>query len=433
MLAIAYVTGKRRGQELGWFRRETLALVLVLLAAHSIAARSEAEEILSNPVVLERVVRGALAGLAMVLALPPLIQRITRHERGYRGLTALSLYVFVAFASVLYSVASLVTAAKAIELSAAVVAVAAIGLDADARNRIRQAIGLVITLEAALLTTAVIGFFILPDTFAGLQSRPGFFSEGTLISPFATSNGISATGALLAAFALAQVLEQTTMRFRWIGLFVLGTAGTILASGRQGVAIWVASVAILTFVHRRTLFMTLLAPGTALLVTLYWVDIVAVLSRDRPRNFTNLTGRLPWWQAALDSWVEHPWTGYGFGAGGRFVALRSIGRSSTSSVHSGYFEALVGIGLLGVIPLAYAVLRVAAWSTRQLIARSETELAILIVPLVLRTFISMGFGGWLNAEFVLFALLVAAADEAWIARRRENRFGTRQGALELAS
>lgn len=426
LLGVTYWRNKRHNQKLEWLRRDTVALVLALLATHSITTQSEADEILADPVVLERAVRGGLAGLAVMIALPSLIRLFTNNERGYRGLTALGIYLLVALASVLYSAAPLVTFAKVFELSAGLVAVALIVLGPNAHTRVRQTIGLVITLNASLLITAMLGFFLLPDTFAALQSRPGFFTELTLTSPFAHPNGLSATGALLAAFALAKALENPTEKaMRWWSLFVVGTAGTILASGRQGVAIWVAAVAILVFIHRRTIFFAFLAPGTAALLAIFGPDIVEILSRDRPQNFTTLTGRLPWWQAAIDVWSQHPWTGYGFGAGGRFVALASIGRSATSSVHSGYLEGLVGVGLIGVIPLAYALSRAIAWSIRTLWARAETAIAILIVPLVLRTFVSMGFGGWLNAEFVLFALLVGAADLAWVDRRRQALYGPR--------
>jgi O-antigen ligase len=420
LFAAIYVMSRRRGNMPELFRRDTLALVLALLATHSTAAPTEAAEVLADPVVLERAVRGALAGLALALALPVLIRNVTRGDRGHRGLTSLGIYLFVALASVLFSAAPLVTFAKVFELSAGLAAVASIALGPEARSRIRRTLGVVIALDAALLITALLGFFLIPDTFSALQSRPGFFTDLTLTSPFAHNNGLSATGALLAAFALAKALENPKEKAtRWWVLFVLGTAGTVLASGRQGVAIWVASVAILTFIHRRSLFFLLLAPAAAAMVAWYGADIMEVLSRDRPQNFTNLTGRLTFWETAIDVWRDHPWTGYGFGAGGRFVALESIGRSGITSLHSGYIEALVGVGLFGVIPLAYALFRTMAWSARKLLARSETTIAILIVPLILRTFVSMGFGGWLNAEFVLFALLVAGADVTWVGRRRE--------------
>jgi hypothetical protein len=41
----------------------------------------------------------------------------------------------------------------------------------------------------------------------------------------------------------------------------------------------------------------------------------------------------------------------------------------------------------------------------------------LIVPLVIRTAVSPGFGGWLNVEFVLFALLAALSDVDAVAGR----------------
>ena len=72
---------------------------------------------------------------------------------------------------------------------------------------------------------------------------------------------------------------------------------------------------------------------------------------------------------------------------------------------------------MGLIPLLYAVGRTTLWSLRSLMKGVETHIAILMVPLVLRTSVSQGFGGWLNFEFMLFACLVGIADIASMRKR----------------
>jgi O-antigen ligase len=123
-----------------------------------------------------------------------------------------------------------------------------------------------------------------------------------------------------------------------------------------------------------------------------------------------LTGRVGWWESALEAWASHPWTGYGYGVGGRFVALANVGRSFGSDVHSGYIETLVGVGLIGAVPLLIAVGLVLSWSLRALRDGRDVPIAILIVPLVVHTFVSQGFGAWLNADFMLFLCLAGIAD-----------------------
>ena len=86
-------------------------------------------------------------------------------------------------------------------------------------------------------------------------------------------------------------------------------------------------------------------------------------------------------------------------------------------MHSGYFEALVGVGVFGLIPLLYAVFRSGVWAARSLLQKLDTAFAILFVPLILHTAIDQGFGAWLNEDFVLFACLAGLADLAFIAHR----------------
>ena len=392
--------------------REQVAITLALLGTHTFAATS-AEEILTNPTTMERVARGSLAAAALLIVAPAVIRRMrVRSGVRWRAMSALTLYFGVGLLSVLYSVAVLVSAGKVFELGAGLAIVWAIALLPNPIDQLKKHLRFLLALEAALVIGAIVGFFAIPSFFARSDARPGFLLDKTMGAPYAHSNSLSASASLIAAFGLAQALtsEDRATRNRWLGLFGISTVGLILASGRQGVVIWIAAVAILLWVHRRRLFLMLLGPSVAGLGVVYWDVLAEIFVRGSAGNTANLSGRLIWWQAALEPWAQHPWTGYGFGAGGRFVALASIGRVSTSSLHSGYMEALVGVGLLGLIPLAYAVWRAALWSLRALRARALTPFAILIVPLALHTSASLGFGAWLTADFLLFGMVVAMAD-----------------------
>ncbi len=369
---------------------------------------------------METVLRGVLATLALVLVAPALLWNLSQTSRTHRmvGLGALTLYGMVAGVSVLYSVAPLPTAGKVFELGAALTVVWWLATDIDPKRRLRDGVDFVVRLEIGLLAAAVVGFFVAPGIFAEVQSRPGFLSAATMVAPYAHSNGLSATGALVAAYAVAQVLlaSTTAMRLRWLAAAAVGTVAVMLASGRQGLAIWIAGIAVLLWVLRRRWLLVLVPLGLVLALT-QWTALSAnvweVVARDQnPDTLATLSGRLVYWDAALSAWQEHPWTGYGFGVGGQF-ALEGIGEDAVSSLHSGYLEALVGLGLLGIAPLAFAVARTAAWCWRRL--RVDTPYAILIVPLLLHTLVSLGFAGWLTADFVVFALLAAIAD---VDRRR---------------
>lgn len=402
-----------------WFQRENLALVLALLGTYSIAARAETSEVIRQPLVIERILRGGLAVAALLIVVPILVKRVNRYTAGHRALGGLIAYVLIAAVSTLYSAAPLVTAAKVLELSAGIAPVAAVAIGGEPGRRLRSMLLLVVALAGSLIATGVIGFFLLPSAFAGLESRPGFLLRETLMPRYAHSNTVAAHGAIISVFGVASALAGSLPRVLGWSAGVIGAAGVILSSGRQGVAMLLAGLAVVLWAQRRAVFLTLLAPAAVAAYFAFQDTIIGALSRNRPGNFTDFTGRLYWWEAAIEAWSAHPWTGWGYGAGGRFVALASIGSGRVSSVHSGFVEALVGVGLLGMIALLYPLAAIIKWSLQHL--TRETAVATLIIGLVLRTVISQGFGGWLNIEFVLFALLAAIADSERVEARSTMR------------
>jgi O-antigen ligase len=407
-----------------YFSRENLALLVALLGTFSITAGvTEVAEILREPVVLERVVRGLLAATALAIAGPILLDRLRLPRRtGYRAISAIVIYLGVALVSTLYSTAPLVTGAKIFEMAAGLTAVLAIAYGPDARRRLSDTVTLVVVSQLALLAVGVVGFFLGPDLFGPFETRPGFVSPRTLAPPFMHSNAVSSASALVGTYALAKLLAAGSAKSFWATGLVISATALVLSSGRQGVAMAVVGIALVLWFARRTLFALFIGPAVVLLFVSYQQQIIVALSRDRPSNWITLSGRLPWWEAAITSWERHPWTGWGYSTGGRFVALQSIGSDAVSSVHSGFLEVLVGVGILGAIPFLYALGRLVLWSGRKLMARSDIALAVLIIPLVIRTAVSPGFGGWLNVEFVLFALLAALSDvDAFLGRRGAGR------------
>ena len=404
--------------------RPELAIIAVLLGTHSLVAGSRAEDILDDPVVFERVIRGALSGLGLVLVLWGLRVALPRLRSGHwPALTVLTGYVGVAFLSFLYSAAPIVTLGKVFELSAGLAIAWAIAGSKTAKQDLADAVRLVVFLEGAIISVAVVGFFALPDVFTAMNdSRPGFLFERVMSSPSAHSNTLSAGGALLAAYSLAAFFRasERSQKALWMTWAVVGTVGMILSSGRQGLVIWLAAVAVLLWTQRRSLFVFVVAPLTALVLAANWEVVWDAVTRNQSSaSLATLSSRLVFWSAAIESWQIHPLTGYGYGVGGRFVVLPGISRAA--SLHSGYMEALVGVGLIGALLLLVVVVRVGMWAVSQLRRGADSSSAILFIPLTLHTAVSLGFGGWLNADFLLFAFLAANADIAFRESRRMKR------------
>jgi hypothetical protein len=68
------------------------------------------------------------------------------------------------------------------------------------------------------------------------------------------------------------------------------------------------------------------------------------------------------------------------------------------------------VGLLGLVPLLYAIWRVARWSFGQLMNRADVSAGVLIAPLILHASVSLGFAGWVTNSVLLFLFLAARSD-----------------------
>jgi len=395
--------------------RSQLATILLLLGSYSLAQSSNASEILANPLAVERVVRGLLDGLALVLVIPGLMRNV-RAGRLPSGIAASAMvfYLVAAVASSLYSLAPTVSAGKAFELTVAIAIVLTAATSLDPQRQLLSIVRLVVLLIFALLAAAVIGFLVLPSSFHSVDPRPGFLTAVSMTSPYTSSNGLSSIGALTFAFGFASFLAESTSKRRRAqmgAIAALGTVGMLLASGKQGLIIWATSAAVLLWLHRRRLFLVLIAPLAATAILPNVDTLWNTVTRDQATvTLSTWSGRLVWWAAGISAWSEHPWTGFGFGVGGRFATLTRIDRASASSLHNGYLETLTGLGLFGFIPLIVIASRAVLWSVRRLRSRVAVPYAILTIPLLLHTFISLGFGGWVNADFILLASLALMCD-----------------------
>ncbi len=406
--------------------REHTAMVLLLLAFHSRATRTGAEDSLNNPFVIETIARGALAVAALVVIVPLFLPQarlanVVRHKLW--GIFALGAYFAVSGLSVLWSVFVLNTAGKVLEIGVAFGLGYVIATRRDNVDAARRSVQFVLYLEGFLIAVAISGFILVPGVFAVTLSRPGFFFNETMVAPFGGPNGFSAVGAMLAAFALAHIFtaKRGEPKIHWLALMVMGSISTVLSSGRQGVIIWLVSMSLLFVMYRRTLFLFLIAPAVSLFTLVNWETLWGIVSRSQVTgSLITLTGRTNLWTAGIEAWQKQPLTGYGFGVGGRFVALRSVDLDFVTHLHNGFIEALVGVGLLGFIPFMFAVLRTLTWSFRHLRHKIDVPFTILIIPLTLQNFVGLGFGAWFNTNLMMFALIVALADSMGLRPKKQS-------------
>lgn len=417
----------------GWPLSPLVTRCLVLLLFGSVSGGAAGAGI-----GLSTVIRGFLAAAALVFAVRALLINSAEGRIRAAGrrtnILLLSGYAAAAVISVTYSVAPLQTAGKAFEIGVAVLVVWAVATSPNAEQQIRVAVELIIMMWMATLAVAMVGFFVLPSQFVQvIDGRPGFVFPSSMGAPYSHSNGLSALGAMVAAYAVARAVTARTAGPKrwWIGVTILSSVAILLASGRQGVIIWAIAVGIVLFLYARAVFVFALIPAVGFALVQWSAPLWAAITRNQQEaQLYTLTGRLGFWEGAIEVWRDNPLIGYGFGVGGKFVALPSIGQDAIGSLHNGYFEALVGVGLVGTVPLAIVVLRVARWSWIRLQRGVEPHLAILIIPLAMHTAVSLGFAAWLTSQFVVLALVGAYADLAPEPRRRHRALIERRSHIE---
>jgi O-antigen ligase len=406
--------------------REHASLFFLMLAIHARIQRTGAEDSLATPFVTETVLRGIFVITALVIIFPIArcsIQLGRTVRRRWFGILALAVYAATTVLSVSYADAPLQSGGKAFELTVLVTYVWALMSRPEGARDLRRSILFVLMLETALLATACLGFFVLPADFSAALSRPGFFFRNTMTAPFASSNSMASRGATIAAFAATVLVSAGRFRRQaaWYAIATVGLAAVALSAGRQGVVIFGAAMLLGIFVLERQAFFLVVMPA-ALVIALLGADaVLKILERDQVQgSLVTLTGRTTFWAAGFAAFLRRPLTGYGFG-GSRFAALESIGADRFTHLHNGYLEALVGVGILGFIPLMAALVWAGRWAIRALRAKKDVEYAAILVALVLQNTIGLGFGSWLNPNLILFALLVGLADVSGFRRTAPPR------------
>lgn len=394
---------------------EHAAMVMLLLASHARVTRAGAADSMSSPLVIETVMRGVfvLAALAIIVpAARSTIRTSATLRRRHWATVALIVYTCAAVLSTFYAVGFLQTAGKVAELATLTLIVWHLTSRRDAATALVRTLYLVLVLEAGTLLVSILGFFAAPSLFAKTLTRPGFVFAKTLEGPLGSANDTAATGGLLVAVALAVWMSRApdSRHPIWPSFMVIGLAALILGSGRQGVAIMLGAVAIVLWVRSRQAFLLLAVPILGAVWLFAGNTIVGALLREQPPGaIETLSGRTVFWQTALQAFQQQPLSGYGFG-GSRFSVLAKIGADQYTHLHNGYLEALVGVGLIGFVPLMVAMVLTVRWCIRSLRRAELVPLAIIVPALVTQNAIGQGFGGWLNTNLVLFALLAGLSD-----------------------
>jgi O-antigen ligase len=128
---------------------------------------------------------------------------------------------------------------------------------------------------------------------------------------------------------------------------------------RNSLAGFLFAVCLLFFFSKRVRMGTALAVLAVVLIAATSIrgPVYDYITRGQSeQSMESLTGRMDWWTFAWQQFSQHPVTGLGAYAGGKFAVLPKMGWEEASSLHSDYIETIVGTGIGGLIPLLAALI-----------------------------------------------------------------------------
>jgi O-antigen ligase len=348
--------------------------------------------------------RMGLMGLVAVVLLARLASRKTEWGAALlRGVPAgLFLCGLISLISTLWSVYPLWTLYKAVEYLIDVALLVAVVTAVRNAENIKSLFDWTWLLTGLLLLTVWLGVLLRPEEAIFRGTGPiGIQIHGVL--PAVASNGVGEMGATLLVVAATRLLFRTHHRsFYWLVCFA-ALVSLIFAQSRSPFTAALLGLLAVFFLARRFGLLALIGLAGAALLTLTHAQGVAkeaFLRGQSPELFLSLSGRLSWWTPAWEVLRENPFLGLGGWAAGRFAVLGQLGNSDISSLHNGWLEILVGVGLIGFVPFLLTFVR--AWSNllRPLNTGSSQSIVTELRMETIGIFVMLSFRSLFTAEFI---------------------------------
>jgi hypothetical protein len=178
--------------------------------------------------------------------------------------------------------------------------------------------------------------------------------------PATGCNAVGQSGAFFAVIALCRLFplegRRSNTPFNLV-LCAFGLVSLLLSQTRNAIGGFVLAAALVLILSRRIWLLVLSSVVGAMTWFLTPLGGIALAYLEREQSsaaMASVTGRLPLWQFAWEQFLQHPLTGMGAYAAGRFYIMSKMG-VDPASLHSDWVELLVGTGLAGLIPFLLVI------------------------------------------------------------------------------
>jgi hypothetical protein len=401
-------------------------LILFLFISTLVFRVRDVAAVESSPVDAWAVLRlGPEAIVAGILLYQLLSHRTPWLRSLFRGLIgALAIYGLVCTLSSVWSVYASWTLYKSLEFLLDVSVFALVLAKVDTVREFRNFLNWVWAIYALELVWTWIGAVIWPSQALDELGR----LSG--IWPIVASNSIGVSGAVISIVAMSRFLArgvQKSDRIAYALLFLFGFLSLVASQTRNSLAGFIFG-AFLVLVYERRLWIGAVAAAVAVpaifLTSLGPRLWEFILRSQTETQVEDLSGRKVWWSYAWDLVSQHPLTGLGAYAAGKFAILGKLGAGEASQIHSDWLEVMVGTSFWGLIPFTVAflgcwwILGRSYWDRSQ--SASERELTTEIVGVLgiisVRSFFNVEMS-W-HAPFLYLAVIAYAE---FLRRKRKKQ------------
>jgi O-antigen ligase len=398
---------------------------LLLLFSGIVLRQRDAESLASNPLDTAGLFRVVFVGAALVIGILTLTERsLHRADAGRvtsRPFRLYALYVLVVFIGAPLSVNLPLTAYRGVELLAGVVVVAGAFRVAGREGAVRIERAIFCWLVVMLLSVWV-GAVLFPSLvisrLSTIESPIPWQIQG--VYPVISSNGVGTFGVLVGIWsvgALVSPREPKPIPRKWLKwTAVLGFATLAMAQYRTGYVAAVLAVIVLLFVRANVGALAWLLLGGAIVAVIFGTVIIETVAPVALRGETisqasDLNSRTFWWSASIPVWEQSPLFGRGLLTGTRFEVLAQLGRTTTSTIHSMWIEALVGTGVVGVALIASSGVITLGRGIRSALRDERLVPALIMVVLFVRSLTGSSFEEFGSTAILFMALAIGMRDE----------------------
>jgi O-antigen ligase len=407
LLASFYVARKRvRGASLLW---------IVMMLGVSVSFRRRDPGLLMTSEALDSQVLAELAisiacGLYVSFRAAPRLKRVVS-TLASSPLKWILVYAFAALLSTAYSSSPALTLVTSMQL---LVALGLLGTAISAEGVTPERLFDATLVGLLVIEAAVWALYFWARELAITVQWPNLRRlGGLLIHP----NSLGVVAAVLGVVALRRGLgaKRALQRLLYLMAFIIAVVTLICTQGRAAfVAFVLASMLVLMLLRRRFLLWL----GVLLILTVaLLLPQAATLGADlfkRGEDITQLTGRVSVWWHIVRLALRSAGTlllGYGFSSSR--VALLAQLPGGWTHAHNAFMEALMGLGLLGLILVAMSFLSAGLVFVRGILRRPHerygryVEWCGVLVVLLVVSMASATIGGRLNISGFIYLSMLA--------------------------